>query len=227
MSAYVQITLDTTAPGGVAASINSGAGTTDDPEVSLGITTTDPDTTGYTMKIWGSVDNAADADIQTTEGASAWIAYNATKLVTLSTGDGSKTLNVKVRDDVFNASGGASDAITLDTTSAVVTVTDGPDVSRVSEQATKDTMIFKWTSDADFEEYKIKAVPSTSSDHTAGTQIPTTAGSSFVSGVAGGYPDATEITTTIKGTDLKTASAGDALKTIKVFVKDGAGNWSN
>jgi hypothetical protein len=220
------LTLDTTAPADVTASINSGAAFATAQAVTLGVSTSDGTTTGYQMKIWGDVDTAANANIQDTEGASAWIAYSTSQAVTLSTGDGTKTLNVKVRDDVWNESTAASDTITLDTTQVVPTVSVGPDVTKVSKIAGKRTASFSFQADASFEEYKIKVVPATNSLHDAGTQIPTTNGSTNMSGAAGGYPATTNINSQIDGRDLELASSGDGNKIVKVFVKDAAGNWS-
>ena len=47
-----------------------------------------------------------------------------------------------------------------------------------------------------------------------------------MSGEALNYPATTGITSVIDGRDLETASAGDGVKVVKVFVKDDAGNWS-
>ncbi len=137
-----------------------------------------------------------------------------------------KTLNVRMRDSVGNESTVASDAITLDTTLPVVTVNSGPTAAKISEIAGFDRSSFAWSVDVAFEEYKVKAVASAADPHTAGTLIPTTAGSTNVAGAVGGYLAATNITTEIDGTDLKTASAGDGAKIVKVFVREASGNWS-
>lgn len=221
----ILLQLDTTAPSGVTASINAGAAVTALRDVTLGIGTADTPTTGYTIKVWGNVDLAANASIQATEGASAWLPYTTAQAVRLSTGDGVKTVSLKIRDDVNNESAIVSDTITLDTTTPVVTAS-APDVAKVSEQPTKDTATFTFQSDTPFDEFKVKVVPATNSADTAGAQIPTAAGSSGVSGVAGGYPAATNRTVTIKATDLKAASAGDGQKIVKVFVKEASGTWS-
>lgn len=227
MAAHVTLTLDTTAPAGVSVSINSGAATATSATVTLTIGTSDGDTSGYSMKIYGDVsDSAAPSEYRAVEGNAPWISYATSKSVDLSSGDGSKTVRVKVRDDVGNASSEATDAITLDTTLPVVTITAGPSVTKISKVATFDTATFDFEVDVAFEEYKVKAVANSGSAHTTGTQIPTTAGSTNVSGAAGGYAAETPITVTVKGADLETASAGDGAKTVKVFAKDAAGNWS-
>lgn len=224
MANWFNLILDTLGPQDPSVSINSGDAYTNDQLVTLSIGTSDSDKTGYQMKIWGDVDTAYDTNIQATEGTSTWITFATSKQVKLSTGDGTKTVYVKLRDDVWNESAQASDSITLDTTVPVVTIT-GPDVSKISKVASKDTAAFSFSVDQTFVEYKVKVVPSTSSLHTAGTQIPIAAGSTNMSGT-GSFAASTPISCTIKGADLETASAGDGTKTIKVFVRDAAGNWS-
>ena len=143
----------------------------------------------------------------------------------LPDGDGLKTINVKVRDDVGNETAAVSDTITLNTSIPAVTIT-GPDKSRISKVTGYDAAAFSFVCDVDFEEYTIRVVPATSSLHTAGTQIPTTGGSTNVSGTAGGYKKNTAINVTVKGADLESASSGDGVKIVKVFVKNAAGTWS-
>lgn len=225
MSSYFNITLDTLAPSGNTFSINNDDVYTATSAVTAYFTTEDASTTGYEVKVWGDVDIAENADIQTTEGASAWVAYNAEVAVVLSSGDGSKTLYGKIRDDVYNECSQLSDSITLDTTSPVVTITTAPDVSRISKVAGKREVTFTWESDTQFDEYKIKVVDASADLHTEGTLIAETH-SSNMSGTDLNYAATTGITSVIDGRDLETASAGDGVKVVKVFVKDDAGNWS-
>jgi hypothetical protein len=177
------------------------------------------------MKIWGDVDITHNPSIQTTEGASSWITYSTSQQVKLSSGDGSKTVYLKIRDDVYNESSQASDSITLDMTLPVVTVSN-VSASKISKIAGKNSMTFQFSSDSIFDEYKVKVVATSGAPHDSGAQIPTTAGSTNVSGSTGDYPASTPITVTIKGADLEAASSGDGDKIIKVFVLDDAGNWS-
>lgn len=223
MAANFDLILDTTGPGGVAASINSGAAYATIRDVLLAVTTTDSDTTGYQAKIWGDVDPAFSADIQATEGASSWITLTASIAVRLSTGDGVKTLNARLRDDVWNESASASDTITLDTAAPVITVT-GPDVPKVSKVTGKRTASISFSSDTAIVAWKVKVVPASGSLHSAGTQIGTTNGSTNMSG--GALAAATPQAATIDGADLEAASAGDSTKIVKVFGQDAAGNWS-
>lgn len=225
MANFQNLILDTTAPASPTISIEAGATFATNQLVNTTIGTADGDTTGYQMKIWGTVDTANDANVQATEGASAWITYATSKQVRLSSGDGAKTLNVKIRDDVWNESAQASDNITLDTTVPVVTMS-AIDVAKVSKIAGKTTATFTFTSDVSFTDYKVKIVSSSGSAESTGTTIPTTNGSINVSAVGGSFAAATPITTTIKGADLELASAGDGTKIVKVFVKDTAGIWS-
>lgn len=223
MASYFDLTLDTTAPGGVTISLAGGATYTSVRDIVATIGTSDGSTAGYQIKVWGDVDPAADASIQTTEGASAWISYNAAQAVRLSTGDGAKTVNVKVRDSVWNTSSAVSDSITLDTSVPVVTVS-GPDVALISKQTGKRTSAFSFTADVDVVAWKVKVVPSNGSLENAGTQIPNTNGSTNMSG--GALAAGTPVNATIDGADLEAASAGDGTKHVKVFVQDAAGLWS-
>lgn len=223
MPAYFNLTLDTTAPAAPDIILAGNAAYTAVRAITAAISTSDSPTTGYQMKIWGDVDNSVNANIQTTEGASSWIAYNTSQAVTLSTGDNLKTVNVKIRDDVFNESAADSDTITLDTTVPVITIT-GPDVSKISKVTGKRTASFSFSPDVALTAYKVKVVPANASLENAGTQIPTTAGSTNMSG--GAVSAAGTVNCTIDGADLETASSGDDTKIIKVFGQEASGSWS-
>jgi len=219
MASFFNLILDTTAPAGVSLKINAGAAYTSSTTVALTIGTSDATTTGYQMKIWG-------ISIATTEAAASWETFATSKSVTLPTGDGTKTVYVKIRDSVLNESASVSASIILDTIAPVVNIT-GPDVSTISKISGANTAAFSFQVDEIFTEYKVKVVPNTSSLQDAGTQIPTTAGSTNMSGTnSTGFPANTAINCTINGTDLQSASAADGTKIIKVFAKDKAGNWS-
>lgn len=216
--------LDTVGPANPGIVIEGGAQYATQQLVDVAISTSDGNTAGYTMKIWGVVDAAYDTDVKETEGESAWITLQSTKQIKLAAGDGNKTLYVRIRDDVHNQSGQASDSITLDTTKPVVAIS-GPDVTKISKQTGKDTSAFSFQVDTAFIEYKVKVVSSTGAAHDTGTQIPTVGGSTNMSG-SESFAANTPISCTIKGVDLETASPGDGSKIIKVFAKDAAGNWS-
>lgn len=219
MASTVTIGLDTTSPAGVAIVLDGGAAKASSTAVSAAVTTTDSPTTNYQVKFWGDITSAA------TEAAAAWVALASPHALTLTTGDAVKTVNVRMRDGFGNELAIASDTITLDTTIPVVTVTGGPTAATISEVSGFDRSSFTWSVDVAFDEFKVKVVASASDPNTAGTLLPTTAGSTGVAGVAGPYAAATNRTTEVDGTDLKTASAGDGPKIVKVFVRDGT-DWS-
>ena len=208
MASYFNLVLDTLAPQGLSIKLNNGSQYTTSKNVTLSISVSDTSTSGYQMKVWG-IDGASSEDNAT------WETFAATKSIALPTGDGLKTVYVKVRDDVCNETAAASASITLDTSVPAVTII-GPDVSRISKTAPKNVA---------FTEYKIKVVPSKSSLHDAGTLIGTTNGSTNMS-ATGTFKANTAISCKIYGKDLEAASSGDGEKIIKVFVKNAHGTWS-
>lgn len=221
MAAFFNLVLDTTAPQAPTFSLNSGAAFTSSVNVTGNFSTSDTPTTGYQVKIWG-------ADIsggQATEAGASWVTYTTSLAITLTAANGTKTVNAKIRDDVGNETAALADTITLDTTIPVVTV-GTPSVSKISKIATFRTATCTFQADSIFDEYQVRVVPATGSLVTAGTLVPTTNGSTNVSGSAGGYAATTNITTSIDGADLELASAGDGTKIVKVFARDGSGNWS-
>jgi hypothetical protein len=221
MASYFNLTLDTTAPAGVSIDVGTVAGQQD---ITATIATSDTPTTNYQMKIWGDVDTSNDANVQATEGASSWITFATSKAIKLSSGDGSKTINVKVRDDVWNESSAQSDSVTLDTTAPTATIS-GPDVGKVSKVSGKRESAFSFSPDVAVQAYKVKVVPATNSIHSAGTQIPTTNGSVNMSG--GSVSSGATVNCTIDGRDLETAAGIDGTHIVKVFVQEtGSGIWS-
>lgn len=221
MASYISIILDTTAPAGSAILLNDGAIYTGSRNVTLGVSVTDADTTGYTMKVWG-IDGVA------TEADATWETFVVSKSITLPSGDGLKTVYVKVRDDVGNEASSVSASITLDMTVPVVTVTSGPDKTKISKVSGYARSVFAFSVNEPFAEYKVCVVNDATALHDAGTVISTTYGSQNTSGVMTDdpFPADTAITVTIDGADLEIASAGDGTKIIKVFAKDLTGNWS-
>ena len=217
MASYFNLTLDTLAPQGLTIKLNNGSQYTTNKTVQLAVNVTDESAEGYQMKVWGinGVANESDA---------TWETLANIKNVTLSTGDGLKTVYVKVRDDVYNETVAASATITLDTSVPAVTII-GPDVSKISKTSPKDVATFSFTSNTAFTEYKIKVVPSNSSLHDAGVQIGTANGSTNMS-ATGTFKASTAISCKIYGKDLEIASSGDGEKIIKVFVKNTVGTWS-
>ena len=217
MASYFNLTLDTLAPQGLTIKLNNGSQYTTNKTVQLAVNVTDESADGYQMKVWGIDGIAKESD-------ATWETLANIKNVTLSTGDGLKTVYVKVRDDVYNETVAASATITLDTSVPAVTII-GPDVSKISKTSPKDVATFSFTSNTAFTEYKIKVVPSNSSLHDAGVQIGTANGSTNMT-ATGTFKASTAISCKIYGKDLEAASSGDGEKIIKVFVKNAHGTWS-
>lgn len=214
MASYFNLTLDTLAPTISAFQINSGASVTTSTTVTLTITAAD----AASMKIWGI--NGVDS-----ESAATWETFSSSKQVTLTSGDGTKTVYVKVRDSVYNESATSSDTITLSTAIPTITIT-GPDVSIISEQSGKNVATFSFSSSMALKAWKVKLVPANSSAHDAGTQIPTTGGSTNMSGTTLAANTSKECK--IYGADLSTAAGGtDGTYIIKVFGQASANDlWS-
>jgi hypothetical protein len=224
MANYFNLVLDTLGVSSPTISLESGSTYATNQLVTATIGCGDGVTTGYTMKCWGSVDTTYDANVQTTEGASAWITYTTSKQIKLSTGDNSKTIYIKIRDDVFNESSQVSDSIILDTTLPIVTIA-GADVPKISKQTGKNIATFSFQSDTAFTQYKVKVVAASGNAQDTGVQIGMANGSTNMSGT-GTYPATTPINCQITGADLELASSGDGSKIIKVFVLDASGMWS-
>lgn len=219
MASFFNLTLDTTAPSGLIVKLNEDAEYATSREVTLTISISDEDTSGYQMKVWG-------IDGVESENNASWENFSKTKTITLTDGDGLKTVYVKVRDDVWNESNAASDTITLNTAVPVVTVT-APDISKISKVEGKNVSSFTFICDADIIEWKVMVVEQISALENTGTnkQIPTTGGSTNMTG-SEETTASTPVSCTIYGSDLESASSGDGVKIVKVFVKSKAGIWS-
>ncbi len=213
------LTLDTTGPQAPTFAINGGAATATSVSATADFSTSDGSTVGYQIKVWGDLQGGP-----ATEGAASWEAYTASKSITLTSGDGSKSVSGKIRDDVGNETSVLNDTITLDTTAPVINITVAFAPTKISKIATFDTSTGSFQSDQAITAWKVKVVPATDSVHSAGTQIPTTAGSTNVTG--GALAATTNQSVSIKGADLETASAGDGSKIVKIFGQDASGNWS-
>lgn len=204
MASFFNLTLDTLAPTISAFTINGGAAVTTSQQVTLAITCAD----AASMKIWGINGVASEAD-------ASWEAFSASKVVNLTSGDGSKTVYIKVRDSVYNESAASSATITLSTAIPTITIT-GPDVSVISEQSGKNVATFSFQSNMALKAWKVKLVPANNSAQDAGTEIPTTGGSTNMSGTTLAANTAQQCT--INGSDLSSAAGGvDGTYIIKVF----------
>ena len=221
MASFFNLLLDTLAPDNLIAKLNNGALYTSSTAATLSVSVDDTDTTGYQMKIWGVDGVSGETD-------ASWETFAASKAITLPTGDGLKTINVKVRDDVGNETATATTSITLVSGVPVVTVT-GPDKSKISKVTGFDTAVISFMANVAFVEYKVCVVPAENSLVDAGALIPVAGGSINTSGTQTAeslFAADTAINVTINGTDLESASGGDGTKIVKVFVKDDRDIWS-
>lgn len=232
MANYFNLTLDTLAPSNPKIVLAGGAPFATADLINATISTSDSSTSGYQMAIWGDIDlewaktnSLVNSGAQKVDEASAQFnTFTGTKQLKLAAGDGVKTVYVKLRDDVHNVSAQASSKITLDTKKPIVTVT-AADVSKISKNSGKDTASFSFSSNEAFVQYKVCVVSAIGAAESAGKVIPVTAGSTNMQGT-GNFNAITPIQCSIKGADLETASSGDGVKIIKVFVKDKSGLWS-
>jgi hypothetical protein len=175
------------------------------------------------MKLWGDI-CATAGGAAIAEADASWIAYAGTASIILTSTNGTKTVYIKFMDDVGNVSSAVSASTVYDSTVPTVTIV-GPDVAKISKVSGYNVSTFSFSADEAFDEWTVRVVPDASSIHTAGTQIPTTGGSTNMSGSTQ-TAASTAVNCTIYGADLETASAGDGVKIVKVFVKDLTGNWS-
>ena len=152
MASYFYLTLDTLAPSGITLKINNGATYTTTETVTLSIGCSDASTTGYQMKIWGIKDVTNESD-------ATWQTFATSKSVTLASGDGLKTVHIKVRDDVYNESSEVTSTITLNTSVPAVTI-QSQDVTKISKVSPKNVCTLTWYADSAFTEYKVCVVSS-------------------------------------------------------------------
>jgi hypothetical protein len=227
---YVTITLDTTAPSNPTIQIAGGQAFATAQLVNLTLSTDDTDKTGYEMLIWGDVDTTYDSKVQGTEGTSTWQAYNPNYTVKLLANAGTsaetKTINIRIRDDVRNATNVQFDDIALDTEIPTVTIVVGLDKERLSRETGANEASFQFQVNEPYNAYKVKLVGSVGATHDMGTDIGTAGGSTGVTGT-GAFTSANVNTVRIRTADLETAGAnmnGDNV--IKVFVQEESGSWS-
>lgn len=234
MPGVFQLQLDTTGPQDPTLTLDvSGPTFTLDRVVTAILGTSSTDATK--VKLWGDVDPAADARIQTLEVNSSWISLANIDL-TVTAGDAVKTIYARLSDDLGNTSSVASDTIVLDSTAPTVSIDAGPTSTaggappRISKVAGFDDGSVTWHANEDIQAYKIKFVPATGSLHTEGVQIPTAGGSTGVNVASDGSVKLAanaQVTSHVRGADLDAAAAnGDGTKQLKIFAQDMAGNWS-
>ena len=233
MSAYINLTLDTIGPSGVTVKINGDETKATSTAAQLTISCADTDLTGYQMKIWGT----ASAP---TESEAVWETYQPTKNITLTDGDGVKTVYVKLRDDVWNESATASDTISIYLKlPSIIDIT--VDRAKISLVEGKDNCAVVFGYDEDISEIKVMLVEDINAAHNNVTNvsIPTTHGSgidacgalvtkgkSHLEAVKNIEAN-NDTCAVIYGADIAAVSPGDGVKIVKVFVKSAlSGNWS-
>ena len=233
MANYINIILDTIGPSGVSVKINGDADKAITTAVTLAIACADTDLTGYQMKIWGTADVPTETD-------AIWETYQTTKNVTLSSGDGLKTVYVKVRDDVWNESATASDTITLyEKVPSIVSFSVTS--SRISLVNGKNIISGAFYADENVDAVKLMIVDNVNARHDSPSNIaiPKNAGSELYDD----NNDATEseavlelegrvnkeigFNYTIHASDIVAVAPGDCVKILKAFVRSAeTGNWS-
>jgi len=108
--------VDASAPTGESISINSGSANTSSRSITLTISATDADSGLYQMIVSENSDFSG----------SSWETYSTSKSQTLSSGDGTKTVYAKFKDNIGNESSSVSDTIVLDTTAPAGIDLDSP-----------------------------------------------------------------------------------------------------
>lgn len=218
MASFFRLVLDTLPPQGLSLLLNGGATITTSKLITLNISTTDPLTEGYQMKIWGDIEEVFAED------SASWKPYVTSSQLTLSDGIGSKTIFVKMRDDVLNESAVVSAVIELNTSVPVVSIIAGPDLTKLSCQPTKDHVNFSWKCDTTITEWKVCITENENSPHSAGEVIAVVNGSV---NVTGNELNSNEIIASkITAQDIILVSSDEGEKTIKVFVKTATDIWS-
>lgn len=238
MASYVNLTLDTTAPKGVKMLINGNENKTASTAVTLTISCSDEDKTDYQMKIWGI------SGVET-ESSAKWEDYCEEKNVTLPTGDGVKTVYIKIRDDVWNESETVSDVINLYTSVPIVKRFTA-DKSKLSLVEGKNSIMITGEVSEDVDAMKIVLVDDVNAEYDSPTNksIPITNGSYLYQFPALGsvvsmcvidylefenldFYQGSTMSCTITGKDFQLAAGSDGLKIVKVFVRSAAsGKWS-
>lgn len=103
-----------------------------------------------------------------------------------------------------------------DTTLPIPNIVDGPTVSKISRISGKDVVSFTFQVDEAYQAYEIRSVPSGTSPHSAGNLIESGSGGSAN----------TDKAVDVTDDELVAVDSSEGDKTIKVFVQDLAGNWS-
>lgn len=233
MASYLNVTLDTICPAGVSVLINGDENKTTSTAAILTIECSDSDLTDYQMKIWGTADAPDEAD-------AVWETYQETKNITLQSGDGVKTVYVKVRDDVWNESATASDTVSLfEKLPSIIGLSVNK--SKLSLVEGQNLTSGDFSIDENIDAVRVMIVQNVNDSYDAATNIaiPMTNGSkiTFDDGelvCTGGVLIAEQYVGAEKGLgfelhakDISSVAPGDGVKIVKVFVRSAeTGNWS-
>ncbi len=208
------ITMDTQAPTIVSFEIDDDAETTNDQNVTLSVQVNDNLTDAGSLRLFISNEASfANVAAMTLEGGAGDVAW------TLSRGDGSKTVYLRVTDESGNATD-ASDGIELDTTPPAGTISIQADSPTNSE-----TVTLKFTAAADVEEMRIENTASIDcstgtyesyssqyADWSLGTESASvTVSVCFMDGAGNTYSDSSEIVLDLDApSGVLTINEGDA-----------------
>lgn len=191
-------------------------------------------------KVWGGITSAATEDeaVWQTFTVESGKTYMSVPLA-LTSGDGLKTVNTKVKDKAGNISSLASASVTLDTTAPEINVSavDYNIISKVHEprltssgeeipNTFDDKMTFKFSCGVKLTEWKV-CVNEPEQQASTAQPIGTTGGSINMTGTT--VEPNTEVLCTIMGADFAATTKvndTDGAYEVIVYGKDEAGNWS-
>lgn len=191
-------------------------------------------------KVWGGITEAATKEEATWHDFVPITGQTYMSIsLALTTGDGLKTVNVVLADEVGNESQAAVATVTLDTTIPIVECS-GQDYNKVSYQHTLrkaassvdieakycDEMHFNFSADSDIVEWKV-CVNEAGQQPATAVPIGTTYGSINMTGT--NLVANTSVSCMVTGRDFGATSKvddNDGAYEIIVYVKDEAGNWS-
>lgn len=233
MADYSDAPLDTQGPQDVSVVLNDGAYVTTEKTVRYTVTCSDPDTTDYQIKIWGT-------ETCTEESDANWQRFVRSGSFTVDDTTGLKTIYFKLRDDVYNESATVSATINyikerpviqnLFVTPAKLSFADKKNVASGG---------FNFSETIDAVKIKIVADVNASHDDPSNISIPTTNGSAMWDDLnTDSYDIRTlehEITIPsimtvgfyINAKDLAAVAPGDGVKIIKIFARSAmSGLWS-
>lgn len=225
MSSFTTFEVDLVGPTITLLEINDGAAETASETVDVVITTAATDATDVIF--YGDVPGAAlEGDAVPTPFLGSGVVHS----VNVTPGDLVKTIKAKLFDDVGNDGPEASDSIILNssvptpnTTSVSGPVTPGG-ARKMSQKTGHNQRTINWTLSENWDEFEVRLVPTSGSDRTAGTVIPTDGGSTNTSGGAGAAN--TPMSTVVNTNDILSIQAGSGQRVVKIFVRQGA-VWSS